>query len=201
MRITKFGHACVRLESGNRVLVIDPGVWTEPAALDGADVVLLTHQHSDHVNAPVLAGLDLPVFAPDGADLAGLGAGRVTRVQVGDVFTAAGWPVQAVGGRHAFIVDGLPDCANLGYVVDGEAYHPGDALHVPAGPVRTVFVPMQGSWLKTDEAIRFVNAIAPERAFGIHDGQLNERGIDAISGWLADETTADYRYLTPGESA
>ena len=201
MRITKFGHACVRLESDGRVLVIDPGSWSDPAALDGADAVLLTHEHDDHVDASVLAGLDVPVFAPVDADLTGLPPGQVTRVRAGEVFAAAGWPVRAVGGRHALIVDGRPDCPNLGYVVDGEAYHPGDAVHVPDVPVRTLFVPMQGSWLKTDEAIRFVNAIAPERAFGIHDGQLNERGLDSINGWLDEQTTASYRYLPPGESA
>jgi L-ascorbate metabolism protein UlaG (beta-lactamase superfamily) len=201
VRITKFGHACVRLESDGRVLVIDPGIWTESAALDGADAVLLTHEHDDHVDAALLSGRDVPVFAPDGADLAGLGDGRVTRVRAGEQFTAAGWPVRAVGGRHAFIVEGQPDCANLGYVVDGAAYHPGDALHVPDEAVTTVFVPMQGSWLKTCEAIDFVNAIGPDRAFGIHDGQLNERGLDSISAWLAEETTAEFRYLAPGESA
>jgi L-ascorbate metabolism protein UlaG (beta-lactamase superfamily) len=183
------------------VLVIDPGIWSESAALDGADAVLLTHEHVDHVDGSRLAGLDVPVFAPDGADLAGLEDERVTRVRPGDGFTAAGRPVRAVGGRHAFIVDGSPDCANLGYLVDGEVYHPGDALHLPDEPVATLFVPMQGSWLKTCEAIDFVNAIGPARAFGIHDGQLNERGLDSISGWLAEETTAEFRYLAPGESA
>ncbi len=28
MRITKYGHACVRIEQDGRVLVVDPGVWS-----------------------------------------------------------------------------------------------------------------------------------------------------------------------------
>ncbi|PWU58592.1 MBL fold metallo-hydrolase, partial [Micromonospora globispora] len=28
MRITKFTHACIRLEDDERVLVIDPGTWS-----------------------------------------------------------------------------------------------------------------------------------------------------------------------------
>ena len=35
MELTKHGHACVVLCDGDRRLVIDPGVFTEPAALDG----------------------------------------------------------------------------------------------------------------------------------------------------------------------
>ena len=46
-----------------------------------------------------LAGLGVPVFAPEGAELpAPL---PVTRVRVGERFTAAGFAVTAVGGRHA----------------------------------------------------------------------------------------------------
>jgi L-ascorbate metabolism protein UlaG (beta-lactamase superfamily) len=33
MRITKLGHSCVRLEKDGAVLVIDPGVWTDAAAV------------------------------------------------------------------------------------------------------------------------------------------------------------------------
>ena len=202
MRLTKFGHACVRLESGGRALVIDPGIWSEPAALDGADAVLLTHEHDDHVDADRLVGIDAPVFAPADADLSQLDARRpVTRVRAGDVFGAAGFTVEAVGGRHAFIFGGQPDCANLGYLVNGSTYHPGDAVHVPDRAVETLLVPMQGSWLKVDEAIGFVNAIEPARAFGIHDAQLNDRGIDSINSWLDEETKTQYRYLAPGESA
>ncbi|MFI9025464.1 MBL fold metallo-hydrolase [Streptomyces sp. NPDC053560] len=47
MRTTKYAHACVLLEKDGRVLVIDPGTWCEPAALTGADAVLVTHEHTD----------------------------------------------------------------------------------------------------------------------------------------------------------
>ena len=48
MRITKFGHACVRLEHDGTVVVLDPGMFTDPEAVDGADAVLITHEHPDH---------------------------------------------------------------------------------------------------------------------------------------------------------
>lgn len=108
--------------------------------------------------------------------------------------------MRAVGGRHAPIHAGRPDCANLGYVVDDAAYHPGDALHLPGQPVETLMVPLQASWLNTAEAIDFVNAVAPRRAFGIHDGQINERGLSSVNGWLAEQTDHGYRYLRTGRS-
>jgi hypothetical protein len=117
-----------------------------------------------------------------------------------EAFSAAGFRVRAVGGRHAIIYGGQPDCANLGYVIDEVIYHPGDSLHVPAQPIETLLVPAQASWVKMAEVIDFVKAIKPQRAFAIHDAQINDRGLSSVNGWLAEETDSGYRYLAPGQS-
>ncbi|GAA5016865.1 MBL fold metallo-hydrolase [Streptomyces siamensis] len=198
VRITKYAHSCVRLEHDGGTLVIDPGVWSEPEALADADAVLVTHEHDDHVDLLRLKGLGVPVHAPKSARIQGL---DFIGVDVGEEFTAAGFRVTAQGGRHALIYAGLPDCANLAYLVDDRLYHPGDSLHRPDRPVETLLVPLQGSWMKTDEAIDFVRAVEPERAYGIHDGQINERGLSSLNGWLTDECGGRYRWLAPGSSA
>ncbi|GAQ50526.1 MBL fold metallo-hydrolase [Streptomyces acidiscabies] len=198
MRIVKYTHSCVRLEHDGRVLVIDPGIWSEPVALDGADAVLLTHEHSDHADVLRLRGLAVPVHAPASAHLPDL---DFTAVATGEEFTAAGFRVTAQGGRHAPVYGGLPDCANLGYLVEDRLYHPGDSLHRPGRPVETLLVPLQASWLKTSEAIDFVRAVAPERAYGIHDAQINDRALTSINGWLTDRCGDRYRWLAPKSSA
>ncbi|MEU3711911.1 MBL fold metallo-hydrolase [Streptomyces catenulae] len=197
MRMTKYTHSCVRLEKDGRVLVIDPGTWSEPRALAGADAVLVTHEHADHVDSLRLAGLGVPVYAPAEADIPRV---NVIGVSSGEEFTAGGFRVRAVGGRHACVHAGRPDCANLGYLVEDAVYHPGDSLHVPDRPVETLLVPVHGSWLKMTEAIDFVHAIQPRRTYAIHDGSLNERGLSSANGWLTQETHSGYRYLRPGES-
>ncbi len=166
--------------------------------------MLLTHEHIDHVDVLRLAGLGVPVYAPADARIAALEATRgltVIPMTSGQECTAAGFKVRAVGSRHAFIYDGQPDCANLGYVVEDRLYHPGDALQVPNQPIETLLVPVHGSWLRTDEAIDFVKAVKPQRTFAIHDAQLNERGLDGVNAWLAAEAASGYRYLAPGEAA
>jgi L-ascorbate metabolism protein UlaG (beta-lactamase superfamily) len=194
MQLIRWTHSCVRLEQDGRVLVIDPGIWSEPGELLGADAVLLTHEHTDHVDVLRLRGLGVPVFAAAGASLPEL---DVTSVGVGEEFSAAGFRVNAVGGVHASVLPEQAPVANLGYIVEGGVYHPGDALHVPDGAIETLLVPMQASWLKTAEAVAFVRAVAPARAFGIHDGQVNERGLQRANHWLAQGGT-DYRWLAPG---
>lgn len=199
MRIIKYTHSCVRLERDEGgTLVIDPGIWSEPQALSGADAVLVTHEHADHVDLLRLKGLGVPVYAPRAARIPGL---DFIGVDTGEDFTAAGFRVNAQGGRHARIYGELPDCANLGYVVENSLYHPGDSLHLPDRPVKTLLVPLQASWMRTDEAIDFVRAVMPERAYGIHDAQINERGLSSVDGWLGEECGPCYQRLQPGSSA
>jgi L-ascorbate metabolism protein UlaG (beta-lactamase superfamily) len=198
MQITKYAHACVRLEDAGRVLVIDPGEWSEPEALLGAGAVLVTHEHNDHIERTRLAEAGLAVFAPNGADISGL---DVTWVTSDQVFEAAGFRIRAVGSRHAFIYGGRPDCPNLGYIVEDRLYHPGDALFVPMQPVETLFVPAQGSWMKLDEAIDFVRAVNPTHTHPIHDAGLSERGLASANAWFGQVTDNGYRWLAPGETA
>ncbi len=63
MRITKFGHACVRIEHDGRSLAIDPGWFTDPEAVDGVGAVLITHEHPDHYDPTRLRATDAPVFS------------------------------------------------------------------------------------------------------------------------------------------
>ena len=195
-RITRYTHSCVRIERNGTVLVVDPGIWSEPSALRGADAVLITHEHTDHVDVLRLAGLGVPVYAPADARITGL---DVIRVQPGKPFTAAGFAVTPVGARHAQVFEDEPDCANQGYIIEGRLYHPGDALFVPDQAVETLLVPLQASWLKTAEAISFLRAVGPKRAFGIHDAQINSRGLRGANGWLTEQGGHGYQYLTPGE--
>ena len=62
MRITKFGHACVRLETDGHTIVLDPGGFTEPEAVDGATAVLVTHEHGDHYSVDHLRRSQAPIY-------------------------------------------------------------------------------------------------------------------------------------------
>lgn len=198
MRLVRWTHSCIRLEQDGGVLVIDPGIWSEPEALRGADAVLLTHHHSDHADLLRLRGLGAPVFAPADAVLPEL---DIVGVRAGDAFSAGGFRVSAVGGLHAPVLATQASCANLGYIVNDGVYHPGDALHIPEAPVETLLVALQAAWLKTAEAIEFVRAVAPVRAVGVHDGQVNERALTSLNYWMAHHSGTDYRWLAPGATA
>jgi L-ascorbate metabolism protein UlaG (beta-lactamase superfamily) len=47
VRLRKFGHACVRLDTAEGAVVIDPGNFSPVADLEGAADVLVTHEHAE----------------------------------------------------------------------------------------------------------------------------------------------------------
>ncbi len=204
MRLTKFGHACVRLDTAEGAVVIDPGDFSPDADLDGAAVLLVTHEHADHidvdrVSAAVRAGARLHTNAALADRLADEYDVVANAVEPGDTFSAAGLEVRVVGGEHAEIYDGLPGCANVGFILGG-VYHPGDALHVPDGEVDTLLVPVSAPWLKLAEALDFVRSVRPDRAIPIHDALLSEIGNAGADRWMGMKADTDYRRLSPGES-
>ncbi len=215
MKLTKYTHACVRLEKDGNVLVIDPGIFSETdVALAGAGAILITHEHADHLDSdPVAAALranpDLVLHAPAGvaADLrkkAPQAAARVHDVVPGSDFSAVGFAIRTFGGQHALIHPQVPVIANIGFLVDGDVYHPGDSFTAPDGvQVQTLLVPIHAPWSKTAEVIDFVISVRAPKAFQIHDALLNEQGLSVSEGLvvrIGAKYGTEFRHLASGES-
>jgi L-ascorbate metabolism protein UlaG (beta-lactamase superfamily) len=194
MRLTKLGHACVRFEKDGAVLVIDPGAFSGDDALTGANAVLITHEHFDHIVPDSLrAALDadpgLQLWST--AAVAGQFPGRADRVHVvdhGDTFTAAGFDVHAYGSEHAVLHQDIPMIANVGFMIDGEVFHPGDALTVPEDPVGTLLLPASAPWLKLSEMIDYARTVDPRRGYTIHDALFSEIGLMVLGNFLGMAT-------------
>jgi L-ascorbate metabolism protein UlaG (beta-lactamase superfamily) len=209
MELIKHGHACVVLRDGDRRLVVDPGAFTEPTALDGATAVLVTHEHPDHfvpdrLRAALEAdpGLEIWTNKSVAAQLEGLGT-RVHVVGHGDAVTVGGFDVQVHGELHAEVHPEIPRIPNIGFLVDGLVFHPGDALTVPDEPVATLLLPAHAPWSKTAELIDYVRAVHADQAFAVHDGALNDIGLGMVAGLLGERgpgTSTPYSRLAPGES-
>jgi L-ascorbate metabolism protein UlaG (beta-lactamase superfamily) len=209
MELTKHGHACVVLSEGDRSPVIDPGAFTDAAALQGADAVLITHEHPDHFEPQRLrAAMDadpaLEVWTNSSvaAQLDGLGS-RVHVVGHGDAVTVAGFDVHVHGELHAEIHPEIPRIANIGFLVGGRVFHPGDALTVPDERVPTLLLPLHAPWSRTADLIDYVRAVHADQAFAVHDGYLNDTGLGVVSGLLGERgpgTPTPFSRLAPGDS-
>jgi L-ascorbate metabolism protein UlaG (beta-lactamase superfamily) len=208
MKLTKFGHACVRLDGEGGRLVLDPGAFTEDSSVEGADAILITHEHADHfvenrIRAAAAANPSLQVWtvAAVADSLTGLGD-QLHVVGHGDTFTAAGFEIEAHGTWHAEIHPDIPRITNTGYLIDQRLFHPGDALTVPDKPIETLLLPLHAPWSRIADLIDWLREVAPTRALAVHDGLLNATGLGLVGGLLGDRgpgTGTEYVRLEPLE--
>ena len=208
MRITKLGHACIRIEHDDHVVVLDPGAFTEREAVDGATAVLITHEHVDHLDVGHLAATDAPVYTIEAvraqiADVDPAVAERVQVVSPGQQLDV-GLPVTAVGELHAVIHEDLPRFHNSGFVIDvagTRVYHPGDSFTPAGGPVDLLLLPVHAPWCKVSEVVDFSRRVGARRSVAVHDGLLNETGLTVVGRALSallDREQHTYQRVEPG---
>jgi len=178
MRVTKYEHSCLLVEDENVRVVVDPGELTLGFLdLTGLSAILVTHQHFDHIDLgriePLLGrnpGAALYVDEATAAVLSERGI-QATTARHGDRFDV-GIEVAVYGAEHAVIHPEIPVIPNVGYLIGGRFFHPGDSFTVPDVSVEVLGLPTAAPWLKASEAIEFLRAVAPRIAIPIHEGLL-----------------------------
>lgn len=171
------GHDTFRID-GPPVVYVDP--FRLPAGAPPADLVLITHEHSDHCSPEDVKAIRTPktvVVAPRAA--AEKLPGPVEVIAPGETRVLAGIEVRAV---PAYNTDKRfhPKAAGMvGYVftVTGTAYyHAGDTDHIPemAGLAPDVaLLPVSGTYVMTaEQAAGAARAIRPKVAVPMHYGAI-----------------------------
>lgn len=183
----------MRVEHAGVRLVLDPGGFTALGAVEGADVVLITHEHADHYDAEHLRAVDAPIVTIDAvaqviAEHAPDLSERVRVVSPGDLLDL-GLPVRVVGERHAVIHPDYPRFDNSGYLLtcgDQSVYHPGDALTPPGEAIDVLLAPISAPWLKMSEAVDFVRDVGAPRSLGIHDKVYSDLALGMVDTHMAN---------------
>ncbi|HZX99781.1 MAG TPA: MBL fold metallo-hydrolase [Dermatophilaceae bacterium] len=187
MRITHLGHACLLVETGGQRILLDPGAFSSRIAdVTGLDLILVTHQHADHVDLQRLPALleinpQARLYAePQAAAVmeeAGIGAEHTVS---GKALTFGRVQVTPVGEMHALINEALPRVGNLGVVLRAEGepslFHPGDAYDCEPGQIDILALPLNAPWTASRDTIAFAQRISPRACVPIHDALLSAIG-------------------------
>jgi L-ascorbate metabolism protein UlaG (beta-lactamase superfamily) len=143
------------------------------------------------------------IYGPQGvADAAG--GFDVHVVKDGDAVEADPFTLRFFGAKHNVIHSSIPVVDNVGVLIDDELYYPGDSYTVPDGvEVGTLAAPIGAPWLKIGEAMDFVLAVEPKRAFFAHDMTLSVAGkgmhADRLK-WATEHNGGTWTPLEVGES-
>jgi L-ascorbate metabolism protein UlaG (beta-lactamase superfamily) len=187
MHLTHLGHACLLVETGGQRILIDPGEFS-PGIVDvtGLNVILVTHQHSDHVDVGRLPALleanpQARLYAePQAAAVMGDAGIAAEHTVSGEPLTFGPVQVMPVGDQHALINEALPRIGNLGVVLRSEGepslFHPGDAYDAEPGTTDILALPLNAPWAAGRDTVAFARRISPRVVVPIHDALLSDLG-------------------------
>jgi L-ascorbate metabolism protein UlaG (beta-lactamase superfamily) len=187
--IHRFGQASVLLIAGDKKIYIDPFQIGKP---DAADVILVTHSHSDHLSMNDIAKVIAPdtiVAAPKdcAAKIEARFGVKVIVVEPGQKILAAGVPVEVVPAYNVK-KDAHPKGNGwVGYVlsIDGvRVYHTGDTERIPEMKnIRADIIILPLGQTYTMESVRDAADAAldvqAKIAIPIHYGQFEGKDSDA----------------------
>jgi L-ascorbate metabolism protein UlaG (beta-lactamase superfamily) len=186
-RFTWFKQSAYLWRGDGIKVYIDP--W-DVTTDDPADLILITHAHSDHYQPDDIAKVSrdgTKIVAP--RSFADDISGDVTAVEPGDSVQVAGVDIQAVPAynTHEDRLENHPKANRwVGYVLglgDHTYYHAGDTDHAPElDDVRAdvAFVPIGGTYtMEGPEAAGLVKAIGPRLAVPMHYGFVVGSPADA----------------------
>ncbi len=156
----------------------DPGSYTVDAhtKLENIDYVLFTHEHQDHFHVESLKVIlernpGAKIYANSSvSELLKAEEIKHTKIVHGESFELGEIKVVGIGEKHAQMHSSIPLSSNLGFLIDGRLWYPGDAFTNPQVPVEILALPVSGPWMKISEAIDYALELKPKKAFPVHDG-------------------------------
>jgi L-ascorbate metabolism protein UlaG (beta-lactamase superfamily) len=96
VKITPVRHASLTIEGGRMVLQVDPCGVSNYASAPAADLILITHQHGDHLDPEAIAKLRKPSTIVAGPASVREKLGDVVLLSNGDTKSFGQWTVAAI---------------------------------------------------------------------------------------------------------
>lgn len=130
MRIVKYPQSCLLIESGDKKILIDPGVIDYEDSFFNewkkADVILITHKHADHCHEEVIKEMlkerEIKIYSSDEVQQA-YPSLPVNIVKDRDIFEIEGIKFEVVKGVHGYLphLKGQYEIhENIGFILDVE---------------------------------------------------------------------------------
>jgi L-ascorbate metabolism protein UlaG (beta-lactamase superfamily) len=183
LKITKFVHSCVLVETTEKVALFDPGAMSaeavSAASFERLDLILITHIHADHYNPELIKQLVLrfpqvriTTNKEVKADLATHGITASDQAPDG---------VKFFDSPHESVQPLFPQPEERGFHFQDQFTHPGDC-HSFKETKAVLALPMTGPWGSTIRAINLAFELKPKYVVPIHDWHWREEArLDTYS--------------------
>jgi len=161
MKVTKYEHSCLDISEGNTRLIVDPGVFSKSLTdFQNINAVIVTHVHTDHfdpekLNAIIGANSGVKIYTTSEVQQQ-LNNPVVTVVNEGSVQQIGDIQLEFFGKDHALIDKNIPLIQNVGVLINGKLYYPGDSWTECNKPHEWLGMPTHAPWLKHSDAMDFL---------------------------------------------
>ena len=191
------------IEKSNQSIVVDPGNFSRDfVAPSNVTAVIITHEHQDHCDPAKIT----EIFNKNPNCVLLSTAGVVSKIKdmptksvdAGQSLQIRDYSLKFFGGKHAEIHSSIPIIDNLGVMIDGLVYYPGDSFAIPDTPVDILALPVAAPWMKISQSIDFLQQVKPERVFPTHDAILSDDGksiVDKLLRAASDEVGSAYERI------
>ncbi len=171
-----YGHASFAIES-DKIIYIDP--WRIPDSAPKADLILVTHSHSDHFSPN-----DINLLKKEGttlicsADCVSKAAGDVRGLTPGEEIEVQGIKIKAVPSYNPSKSFHPRNNKWIGFIVTVNGvsvYHAGDTDFIPEmrdlGPIHIALLPVGGHYtMNAEQAAKAANTIKADISIPMHYG-------------------------------
>ena len=198
LKITFIGHGTIMLDFAGKIIHVDPvSMYADYTALPKADLILVTHEHGDHLDAKAIQSIstDKTVMVMNAASAKAYPKAIV--MKNGETQTVAGIKIEAVPAYNPS-KPFHPKGNGNGYILtlgDKRVYIAGDTENVPEikqlKQVDIAFLPMNQPYTMTPEQVADVaRAMRPKILYPYHYGDTDTRMLVNL---LKDEKDIEVR--------
>jgi len=205
MKIKWFGQSSFKIKSGDKVIYIDPSIGNYEGE-EKADIILVTHAHSDHFSKGTITQL-----SNDHTKL--IGNAEVISFMDGIILEnnkdteINGIKITAVPSYNLTRLNHPPG-DNNGYIIELEGkkiYHAGDTDLIPEinlVEADIVLMPVGGTYtMDADDAAAATKLIMPDIAIPMHWGEVvgNEEDATTFRDEIISETKIHVEIMHPDD--
>ena len=135
MKIKKYPQSCIVVETKGVKILIDPSsVKFEEKFIKEwktVDAILITHRHSDHINAEVLSKLNLPIYSTK--EVLDFNPNlKVNVIKNGDLLKFNDVEVEVVNAIHGYVMAAGEILENVGFIIDDNS----NRLYITSDTIR-----------------------------------------------------------------
>lgn len=204
LEITFIGHGTLMLQYGGQVIHVDPfGKLTDYDKLPDADLILITHEHQDHLDLQAISSIRKASTIIVANPAAGAQVENSVVMKNGEKKEVLGFLIEAVPAYNVVHKRDNgepfhPQGRDNGYVVtfaDKRVYIAGDTENIEEmknlGPIDIAFIPANLPYTMTPEmAADAARWIRPKILYPYHYGETD---VERLSDLLSDMKETDVR--------